>query len=312
LDISPLKFGTLNGKRESEMNLLGEPIRLGQPVHSGEHLITQEAIDFYLDTFGDRHPFYAEDASSSFGGPIAPPLLYHSEVFAHPERWYLKNLVGTLHAEQEWLLYQPFSCGMRVRTRSTLVDRYLKRDREYLVNEVDYQDDDGRLLVRGRTYQSFLIESSDPDESFVVNRNTAKKKAHRHMEEGNGPEIEPLTLQVDRTRCWRFSGPGANYHTDVEAARRFGFPDIVVQGMLSTCLVSQIMANAFGEGWFAGGRMAIKFVNVLWADETVRVRGRVRDECSEGAQRRKTLEVWVEKQDDRREIVVVGTASALV
>jgi acyl dehydratase len=294
------------------MNLLGEPIRVGQLVHTGEHVVAQETIDFYLDTFGDRHPYYGRNSADFFAGPIGPPLLYHSEVFAHPERWYLKNLMGNLHAEQEWYLYGPLRPGMRLRTRSTLVDRYTKRNRDYLVNEVDYQDEEGRLLVRGRTHQSFLIENPDPDAGFIVDRGAAKKKSERRVGEGEGPEIEALTRHVDRTLCWRFSGPTRNYHTDLGAARELGFPDIVVQGMLSTCLVSEVMANAFAEGWFAGGRMAVKLVNVLWAGETVCVRGKLRSEHGEGTHRRRILEVWVEKQDDLRTVVTVGTASALV
>jgi acyl dehydratase len=112
--------------------------------------------------------------------------------------------------------------------------------------------------------------------------------------------------------CWRFSGPGRNYHTDPEEARKFGFPNIVVQGMLSTCLVSQLMANAFADGWFAGGRMNLKLTNVLWADERIRARGKLQEEVREGSLRRRSLEVWVEKDDPERTVVSVGSASALV
>ena len=293
------------------MNLLGKPLRIGQHLHRGMHVVTPATVDFYLDTFGDRHPAYGDTGDASFGGAIAPPLLFHSEVFLHPERWYLKNLVGNLHARQEWFLCAPLRPGMQVRTRSTLVDRYRKRNRDYLVNEVDYEDKEGRLLVRGRTHQSFLVEGPESESGFVVDQSTAGGKARRPVGEGPGPEIEPVELEVDRALCWRFSGPTRNYHTDLEEARKLGFPQIVVQGMLSTCLLSQIMANAFGAGWFAGGRMDVKLVNVLWAGEKVRARGKLREELIEGSQLRRVLEVWVEKADEEHAPVAVGTASAL-
>ena len=292
------------------MNLLGQPLRVGQHVHGDVHEITQKTIDFYLETFADRHPFYREGADSPLDTAIAPPLLYHSEVYRHPERWYLKRLVGNLHARQEWFLFAPLRVGMRVRTRSTLADRYRKRNREYLVNEVDYEDEEGRLLVRGRTHQSFLTEAAEPGSGFVVDRGSAREKPDRRVGEGSGPELVPVELKVDRTLCWRFSGPGRSYHTDLEQARKFGFPEIVVQGMLATCLLSQVMADGFGEGWFCGGRMDVKLTNVLWAGETVRARGKLREEIELGSQRRQVLEVWVEKTDDAHTPVAVGTASA--
>jgi acyl dehydratase len=292
------------------MNLMGEPLRVGDLVHVEEREVSPDAIAFYRDTFADRHPYY--DGATPFDGAIAPPLLFHSEVYRNAARWYLKNLVGNLHAAQEWYLLAPLRPGRRIRTRSTVVERYRKRNRDYVVNEVDCSDEEGRLLVRGRTHQSFLAETPEPSGGFVVDEKTSSKKRQRPVGEGPGPEIEPVELLVDREVCWRFSGPGRNYHTDPEEARKLGFPRIVVQGMLSTCLVSQLMGNAFDDGWFAGGRMDLKLTNVLWSDERIRARGKVREEVPEGSLRRRLLEVWVEKDDPERTVVSVGAASALV
>lgn len=286
------------------MNLKGEPLRVGDLVHTAERAVSPEVIAFYCDTFKDHHPLYAAEA-------LAPPLLYHSEVYSHIDRWYLKRLVGNLHARQEWQLFAPLRAGSKLRTRSTIVERYRKRDRDFVVNEVDYCDADGRLLVRSRTHQSFLAEKGEADAGYVVDRETAAKKERRAVGEGDGPELAPVELEVDLTTCWRFSGPVRNYHTDREEAKKLGFPDVVVQGMLSTCLASQLMANAFGRGWLAGGRMDVKLVNVLWGGERVRARGRVRGEAAEGSARRTEVEVWVEKDDAARTPVIVGTASAL-
>jgi acyl dehydratase len=287
------------------VNLQGEPLAVGRLVHARTLEVTPEIVRFYADTFGDHHALYAQGT--------APPLLFHSEVYQHVPRWYLRRIVGNLHARQEWQLFAPLRAGTRVATRSTVVERYRKRDRDYVVNEVDYADAaDGRLLVRGRTHQSFLADEP-AGAGFVVDRGSAEKKERRApVGEAAGPEVEPVELLVDRTVCWRFSGPGKNYHTDPDEARKLGFPDIVVQGMLSTCLVSQLLGNAFGAGWFAGGRMDVRLVNVLWANERVRARGRVREDVPEGTARRRHLDVWVEKDDPQSTVVTAGTASALV
>ena len=288
------------------MNLLGEPLRVGRLVHTARRHASARTSGFYADTFGDHHPAYAGAAA------VAPPLLFHSEVYQHIERWYLKRLVGNLHARQEWFLFAPIPAGAQVDTRSMVVDRYRKRDRDYVVNEVDYCDAEGRLLVRDRTHQSFLADAPGEDTGFVVDQRTSEKKASRAVGEGGGPELEPVALTVDLETCWRFSGPAANYHTDREAARKLGFPDVVVQGMLSTCLISQLMGNAFGPGWFTGGRMDVKLTNVLWGGESVRARGMVLEDEPEGAALRRQVEVWLEKDDAKRTVVTVGRASALV
>jgi len=274
-------------------------------VHQAERAVSPEVIAFYCDTFADRNPVYARDG-------VAPPLLYHSEVYAHIDRWYLRKLVGNLHARQEWQLFAPLRAGSMLHTRSTVVERYRKRDRDFVVNEVDYNDASGRLLVRARTHQSFLADLPKGEGAYVVDRESAAKKEKRAVGEGDGPELEPVELHVDLTTCWRFSGPIKNYHTDRDEAVKLGFPDVVVQGMLSTCLASQVMGNAHGAGWLAGGRMDVKLVNVLWGGERVRARAKLRGESPEGACTRREYEIWVEKDDAKNTVVIVGTASALV
>jgi acyl dehydratase len=109
--------------------------------------------------------------------------------------------------------------------------------------------------------------------------------------------------------CWKFSGPSKNYHNDVEEARKLGFPDIVVQGMMPLCFVSEMMVERFGPGWLQGGRMSVNLVNVLWQKDAVTCRGQVTALTPEGSRRRAHLQVWCEKDDGTK--VVVGTASAV-
>jgi hypothetical protein len=164
--------------------------------------------------------------------------------------------------------------------------------------------------VRGRTHQSFLPPRDAAAPGFVVDEASARRKEPRPaFPTATGLDLAPVKKTVDERRCWMFSGPGRNYHTDREQARKLGFPNIVVQGMMSTCFVSQLMQDAFGEGWLAGGKASLKLVNVLWVDESVTARGKVREEVREGGRRRVHCDVWVDKDDGTR--ILAGTASAL-
>jgi acyl dehydratase len=284
------------------MNLKGEPAHVGRHCGSNTYEVTPGLVAFYADALDDRSPLHAE---------AAPPLLFHSECYRFLGEWYLANLFGNLHARQDWELMAPIAVGSRVRTRSTIVERYAKRGRDYVLNETDVMDaEDGRLLVRGRTHQSFLPPREREDPGYVVDDQSARRKAPAPpFPTATGPDLPEVVKKVDARRCWMFSGPGRNYHTDREAAQKLGFPDIVVQGMMSTCFVSQVMQDHFGRGWLEGGKMSVKLTNVLWVDETVRVRARVREEVREGTRTRVHCDVWAEKDDGTR--ILVGDASAV-
>jgi hypothetical protein len=273
----------------------------------GERLldITPEMAEGYAVAVEDDNPWYHGD--SPFGGAVAPALLLHSEVY-RDVAWYL-SIFGNLHARQEWELFHPMHPGDQVVARRQIVNRYSKRDRDYVVNEVSVFASDGTLLNRGRTHQSFLAKPADSSET-VVDKNR-EKRSDRKFEVEEAEVIEDLagpSKFVSIEMCKRFS-PGKSYHNDVEEARKLGFPDIVVQGMMSLCFLSEMMTNRFGEGWYRGGRMDVNLVNVLWQGETVSAKGLVRSKAREGAAMRAEVDIWCEKEDGTK--IVVGKASGL-
>ena len=286
------------------MNLKGEPAYVGRHSGSNRYRVTPELVRFYADALDDDSAFYER---------LAPSLLFHSECYKVLGEWYLKNLFGNLHARQDWELFGAVPAGAEVHTRSTIIERYARRGRDYVVNETDLLDAEGRLLVRGRTHQSFLPASDAPKAGFVVDEKTAKQKEVREARPAfptaTGPDLPAIEKVVDERRCWMFSGPGRNYHTDREMAQALGFPDVVVQGMLSVCLLSELMTSAFGQGWFCGGQLSLNLVNVLWGGEAVQAEGRVRETVREGARQRALVDVWCAKDDGTP--TIVGTASAL-
>ncbi len=256
--------------------------------------------------------YEAGTGGSSFAIPVdgavtAPALLFHSEVY-RSLAWYLPNIFGNLHARQEWELFAPLTVGASVRTRSTVVERYTKRDRDYIVNEVLLTDADGRWLQRSRTHQSFLLD--DARRGTVVDREREKRSDRTFtIGEGSGEELTPLTRTITEPMCEAFSGPDKNYHTDRAMAQALGFPDIVVQGMMSVCFVSELMTRAFGLAWHLAGKLDVRLVNVVWVNDVLRTRGKVREELPEGSKQRVHLDVWCEKADGTK--TLVGTASAL-
>ena len=285
------------------MNLKGEPACVGRFCGSNSYRVTPEGVAFYCDALDEKSTLYEK---------FAPPLLHHSECYRFVGDWYLANLFGNLHAQQDWELFAPIRIGSTIRSVSTIVQRHLKRGRDYVVNETDlFDESSGRLLVRGRTHQSFLPpQEQNADSGFVVDPASAAKKAPRPpFPTATGADLPAVEKVVDERRCWMFSGPGRNYHTDREQAVALGFPDIVVQGMMTTCFVSQVMQQAFETGWLVGGRMSLKLTNILWVNESVTVHGKIREQTPEGGGMRVHCDVWAQKRDGTR--IALGEASAI-
>ena len=274
-----------------------DQVHVGQDLGGREFAIPAEDVARYREG----------TANDSATTNPAPPLLYHSEVYRRLD-WYLANIIGNLHARQEWELFAPLRVGDVVRSHSTVVERYRKRNRDYVVNEVLFTDTDGRWLQRSRTHQSFLADDPGPD--MVVDRDRERRGDRRFaLPEGDGEDFASRPTEITHAMCIAFSGPTRNYHTDVEMARALGFPDIVVQGMLSVCFVADLMTGRFGDGFHAGGKLDVRLVNVVWPNDVITTRGKIRETVREGSRRRHLADVWCEKADGT--VTLIGTASAL-
>ncbi len=269
--------------------------------------ITPEFVAKYIAGTGDDNPWYRGD--SPLEGPIAPALILYDAVYRTLE-WYLPNFYGNLHTRQEWDLFAPVKVGERLSTRSVIVERYLKRDREYLVNEVVVTNGAGAIVSRSRTHQSFLLPEPTGRQGFVVDRAREKdsKRSFKVGERGGEPIESPMRKITD-DMCMAFSGPTINYHNNRQKAVDLGFPEIVVQGMLSVCMISEMMTRRFGLGFFYGGRMDLRLVNVVWGNEVTGPKGSIVERRPEGKRTRADVEVWCEKADGTK--TIVGTASAL-
>ncbi len=287
---------------------------VGRDYGRHDFVIDAAEIATYADAVDDHNAIYT--GSSPFGGAVAPALVRHSEVYEYRSSkspapdWYLPNLFGNLHARQEWELFAPVMLDDAIHARSFIADRYVKRGRDYVVNEVLYHDVDDAIVARGRTHQSFLRETEN--KGIVIDEKREKQPGRKFDVDTSAAleAIPALKKQITLDMCWKFSGPHKNYHNDKESALKWGFPDIVVQGMMSTCFLSEMLTNRFGAGWLRGGKMNVNLVNIVWQSDLLTCRGYVREIVPEGDQQRAHLDVWVEKADGTK--VTIGAASAIV
>ncbi|MCC7089477.1 MAG: MaoC family dehydratase [Chloroflexi bacterium] len=282
---------------------------VGKYLGRHDYVVDEAMIAGHVAATRDAHPWYTGE--SPVGGPLAPALLLHSEQYAYRLRdWYLPKLFGNLHIKQEWDLFRAVPVGSGLWTHGMITDRYIRKDRDVVVMEFSIFDGEDVMVARGRCHQSFLLDVDAA--ATVVDKDQAAKKAPRAEEARAEPVevLEPVRKVADLELCMAFSGPNRNYHNDREEAKKLGFPDVVVQGTMSTTFISEMLTNRFGMGWIAGGKMSLNLTNVLWGGEAVTACGVVRQVTPEGPRRRAHLDVWTEKDDGTK--TLAGTASALL
>src|SRR5262249_58427610 len=143
----------------------------------------------------------------------------------------------------------------------------------------------GRWLQRSRTHQSFLAEG--PTDEMVVDREREKRSDRRfELPTGDGEDVALSPRSITHPMCETFSGPVKNYHTDQEMARALGFPDIVVQGMMSVCFVADLMTKRYGIGFLSAGKLDVRLVNVVWPGDAIAAEGKGREVVAEGSRPR--------------------------
>ena len=283
-----------------------DEIRVGKYLGERRIEVTAELVGRFAAGSVEANPWYT--GRSPFGGPVAPALIGSHEPWRFPG-WYPPEVRGALHFKQEWDLYAPIPVGSTVVSRAVVSERYLRRDRHLIVNEVLLADPAGRPYARGRTHMSFLLTQP---EGFVVDE-ARERRADRRIAPGEGEVLERIDgeqHEMTPELCLAATDGRDNYHSNPAIAREWGFPAVVVQGVFNANLVSALMTRRFGAGWFAGGRLRMTFVNVIWGGDTVRARLAVNRVADEAPWRRAECEVWVEKSDGT--VTAVGTASAVV
>ena len=166
---------------------------------------------------------------------------------------------------------------------------------------------DGETMAQGHHHQSFLLDQST---GKVQLRDPKAKGGARRFSVPDGESLEPTSYVITLEMCGSFFHGNANYHTNKEAAIELGFEEVVVGGRMTMSYLGDLMDKRFGKGWYQGGKLDIKFTNIVWPGDRVIARGVITDSVSENGGTRAKVAIWMEKEDGT--VAIVGTASALV
>lgn len=119
-----------------------------------EFVITQEINQYFMDTLDDHNPWFTTD--SPFGGPIANPGVLHEKAFeAMGRRFPISPHPGSpsFHQRQVSELHHPAKVGEKVKIEVRLIDKYVKRNRDYILTQAKCTGENGRLLLLSSHYR---------------------------------------------------------------------------------------------------------------------------------------------------------------
>ncbi|MDH4147315.1 MAG: MaoC/PaaZ C-terminal domain-containing protein [Acidimicrobiia bacterium] len=288
---------------------------VGESFRSDERLIRPQDVEAYAYAVDDHDPWFFEPGP--WGGPIAhPTLLANQALFLRHNRYVVP---AGLHTRMVFDFVGSIPLGTRARTTGQVLDKYVRRDKPYMVTGYETAAEDGRVLVRGHFVQMlFRAETAPPagsgprpePEPPAVDP-AVRSAPGRSGTLGVGQRLGPVARTLEQRQIDIYSGvkPGS-IHTDESWARAKGFPTTIAQGMMSTAYVSALMTAALGAGFVEGGRMDVRFLRPVLRGDRLVVSGEVVGFERDGGQLRAHLEVAVHNQDGAQ--TLGGTASGLV
>jgi len=126
----------------------------------------------------------------------------------------------------------------------------------------------------------------------------------------NGQALPSLVKEISQRKIDAYSVVRPkSIHTDENWARQRGFRAPLVQAMMSTAYVSEMMTRFLGAGFVKGGAMSMAFTRPVYAGDRLTVHGVVKERRQEQGATRVVVEVWCENQHGEK--TAVGTASGL-
>ncbi len=115
-----------------------DDIEIGEELGSYEYVLTQEMLDTFRAS--------VEDPDACF-----PTLAVKHDATAF--NMVYDDQTGGVNAGNEVEFFNPPIPGKRIIVTGRIHDKYLRRDKPYMVIEATAEDEDGRPLEKLRTYQ---------------------------------------------------------------------------------------------------------------------------------------------------------------
>lgn len=138
----------------SEKELVYDEIEEGREFDPPDLDLTSEAVQKYILAVEDDTPIYTNQKAAEeagLGWPVAPPttaaIFSRTSVLLSEEG---KMPPGSIHARQEFQFVAPFRPGDKLTTKAKVVEKFVRKERKWMVIESTTKNQRGETVVIGR------------------------------------------------------------------------------------------------------------------------------------------------------------------
>lgn len=198
--------------------------------------VTREGTVAYAEATNDPHPAHTRGTLAPPLFAVVPPFVQLATVTMEPVPPHL--MLRILHGEHDIRVHRPIVAGDSLLSRAKVVGIHGKSSGVVVTTLVETRDSSGGL-VNEQYFAGFFRGGRWPHEEG--------EPFPPHELESALRETEPFVVRsqkIDADQTLRYaeaSGDPMPIHTDDELARSLGFPGIIVHGLCTMAMTSQVV-----------------------------------------------------------------------
>jgi acyl dehydratase len=304
-----------------------ELVEVGEEFGPRQIVVDEARVKAFAFAQDDYHPWHF--GPSPFGGPVAHASLLANELMQlYFERFSIDvhehsdsggAWLEEAHVEETLRFEAPLMVGEAATLHGRFVEKYVTAGRGAVVLEGEAVGPDGGVVLSHRAVEYFRMDGPHPDDGRreppmrrvgAAASGPPADRAERDLPSGTAIPSLRRTITFPQLLVYStLDHPAArrSIHTDYEIAARAGLAAPLVQGQQLACHLADAMTRFFGERWFTGGELRMKFLGAVVAGETVEVGGVVHGLREDEGGERLELDAWVSGESG---LVAVANVSA--
>ena len=257
-----------------------EGIVVPEETPPARYVASDRAIKAYCYAMDCTDPWYFR-ASPPFGERIVPSAMVLKELMWLYQTQYDRSRIRGFHQHEDFALHAPVPAGANLVLTGRNTEKFTKRGKGYFRHVSEARDQQGRLYVsQVNTEIIDLARQGIPDDADTRERRRLSMAWNEAASitgslvnvPGPGMRLAASDMSVDRAQAAVFSGFAeecVSLHTNRAIALEMGFPDVVVQGLMSVCWLSEILTRWAGPAWLSSGSMSATFLKPMLAGQRV-------------------------------------------
>jgi acyl dehydratase len=247
------------------------------------YIASDTAIKAYCYAVDCADPWYFR-VSEPFSERIAPSAMVLKELMWLYQTEYDRSRLRGFHQHEDFTFHAPVPAGAELILTGRNTEKFTKRSKGYFRHVSEARDRNGQLLVSQTNTEIIdLLRQGVPDDADTRKsrhlstawNEAAPVSASLATGPRAGMRLAARDISVDRAQAAVFSGLAdefVNLHTSRAVAAEMGFPEVVVQGLMNVCYLSECLTRWAGDAWLCSGSMSASFLKPMLAGQRATIR----------------------------------------